>query len=491
MSELHQNTAVILSGSAKATAKDGSARILRTGDAAHPGETLTAIGAEALLLANGNTIELAPNQPVAIDDDTLGLSSADTHAVERASVQALAQTVIAANPEAGAFDPNAIVENDATAAGAGQGAEHEGGHSFVELLRLVETVESARYEFPLNPHADAPSASGDPSAAFLAASAASNAPANGQPGEPRVPPTDPEPPAPPSEPPVPPVEPPAPPAEPPADPGSLSLGTWFIAHQGNGNAEQAYAIAEGSKHDSFTFNVQVQGHAGTLEDGASVKVAFDLSGTAKAGEDYFVSVSSKHHEASLEIAGTQLIVTLSGGHGSLNGLPFEVTVTAAADSDAAPETANIDIATVTLYDSQGRAIETGSAWESNDSVQFTIESPSATFHATAGADLLGSDGSIGGEIFQWSLHDLSAQTDVVKSFGAGDTLDLSDVLSSRNHTFEAQASDTPDGTVLLIVETGASGAHEPLSQEILLAGYHSADPAKLAAELIAKGSVIG
>lgn len=81
------------------------------------------------------------------------ISNAEQNVKEPTSLTT--QTVIQPN------DFNALIEEEATAAGLTSGDGEGGGHSFVDINRIVEVVPTASYDFPLNPTGVPPTITGE------------------------------------------------------------------------------------------------------------------------------------------------------------------------------------------------------------------------------------------------------------------------------------------------------------------------------------------
>lgn len=171
--------ATVLSISDQAWARDasGNLRELSVGDALQEGETvITSNGGDVqldfgdnldpALIQDGEQVVMTPelnaDQPVdasdfaALDEDLEALLSAlDDESIDLLDVL------------------------DATAAGAGPGGGADGGHSFVRLARIVESVDPLAFNFGLNELGDPPEEQG---AAFLLAETEVEEPASEQPG---------------------------------------------------------------------------------------------------------------------------------------------------------------------------------------------------------------------------------------------------------------------------------------------------------------------
>ena len=266
---------------------------------------------------------------------------------------------------------------------------------------------------------------------------------------------------------------------------NYNLGDWFISQSGNDNTTQYFDLIEGdSKKSSMDFNVQIKGESDAIPEGAIVKIAFDITGSANVNEDFTLDVDSNFYNVNYFIENNQLIVELSGGSGSLNGLPLSVTVNAIGDNDFRTESFTMDISNISLILEDGREINSGS-WETNDSINFNIISPTTEFEATSDIDTLGNQESFGVEIFSWGTRELQNQEDIVLNFNSGDKLDFQDLLATSNHTFDFNATNSDNGTLITVTDMSSP---ETLVQEILLTNYFAEDLSKLVTDLRTTGS---
>jgi VCBS repeat-containing protein len=151
-------------GEVFAKGADGQMRRLAVGDSVFEGDVIvTANGSSAEITPfSGPAIEIQEQQTVSIDSQVVPAAGND------ATVGAVtplgsteAATVIQAvgAPQAGQ-DFNATLDDDATAAGL-TGGDAGGGHSFVDLLRIVETIPGVGYDFPINPSGTSPIITGE------------------------------------------------------------------------------------------------------------------------------------------------------------------------------------------------------------------------------------------------------------------------------------------------------------------------------------------
>ncbi|WP_265947901.1 retention module-containing protein [Dechloromonas sp. A34] len=133
-----------LSGEAYARDNAGKLRRLKAGDAIREGETVVAgDGAQVvLLLADGREMTVLPGETARLDAEVAALVKPD--ASDSAVVNNPDEFERIAKALATGGDLDALLE-DPAAGVAGPGNE---GHSFVEFLRVVESVDSLSYQFP-------------------------------------------------------------------------------------------------------------------------------------------------------------------------------------------------------------------------------------------------------------------------------------------------------------------------------------------------------
>lgn len=136
----------VLSGQAFARDSAGNTRRLKLGDSIREGESVVAAdGAKVVLtLADGREIDVRPGETARIDAEvaaTIKPDAADSAIVNNQE----GFKKIASAIQAGS-DLDALLDEEAPAAGlAGQGGNE--GHTFVEFLRIVETVDPLAYQF--------------------------------------------------------------------------------------------------------------------------------------------------------------------------------------------------------------------------------------------------------------------------------------------------------------------------------------------------------
>ncbi|UCV29450.1 retention module-containing protein [Ferribacterium limneticum] len=138
-----------LSGQAFARDSAGNMRRLKLGDVIREGESVVAAdGAKLVLaLADGREMSVRPGETVRLDAEVAAAVKPDAADSAVVNNQAGFQKIAKALQSGGDLD--ALLEEEAPAAGlVGQGGNE--GHTFVELLRIVETVDPLAYQFGTN-----------------------------------------------------------------------------------------------------------------------------------------------------------------------------------------------------------------------------------------------------------------------------------------------------------------------------------------------------
>lgn len=128
----------------------GQMRRLSAGDPVFEGDVIiTAAGSSAEITPlNGPVLNVAEQQTISVDGSVVSAAPDPTAGSVSLQAAATATTVIQAGAQSQDF--NTQLEDEAAAAGlAGGGAD--GGHSFVNLLRIVEGIGGVAYDFPINP----------------------------------------------------------------------------------------------------------------------------------------------------------------------------------------------------------------------------------------------------------------------------------------------------------------------------------------------------
>ncbi|MFZ2367898.1 MAG: retention module-containing protein, partial [Azonexus sp.] len=137
-----------LSGEAFARDAAGKLRRLKLGDAIREGESVVASdGSQVLLkLTDGREIEVRPGEVAKLDAEVAALVKPDATDSAVADHGKGFEKITKALTRGGSLD--ALLEEEAPAAGAAQGGNE--GHTFVEFLRVVETVDPLSFQFGTN-----------------------------------------------------------------------------------------------------------------------------------------------------------------------------------------------------------------------------------------------------------------------------------------------------------------------------------------------------
>jgi len=136
-----------LTGAAFARDNAGNTRRLKTGDVIREGETVSATdGSEAMLkLADGRDLLVRPGLPVRLDSEVAAMIKPDATDSALSVSKKGFQKIAKALSSGGSLDT--LLDEDAPAAGGVAGGGNE-GHTFIELLRIAESVAGANgYQF--------------------------------------------------------------------------------------------------------------------------------------------------------------------------------------------------------------------------------------------------------------------------------------------------------------------------------------------------------
>ncbi len=130
---------------------DGQMRRLRTGDKIFEHDAIiTAAGSSIEITPfNGSPLNIAEQQTVVMDNQVFSSAPDATSGGVSPLVAAEAARIIQGNNP----DFNAQLDEEAAAAGLTGGGQNS-GHSFVQLLRIVENLDPVGYGFPPNPFLD-------------------------------------------------------------------------------------------------------------------------------------------------------------------------------------------------------------------------------------------------------------------------------------------------------------------------------------------------
>jgi hypothetical protein len=137
---------------------EGKLRRLAAGDSIFEGEVIvTANGSLAdIAMHNGASLIVNEQQSVAVDTEvTAAALDTSTGAIAPLGSTEALKIIQAATPGS-ALDINALLENEAAAAGFSASGSADGGHNFVNLLRILENLSGVEYEIPVNPTGNAP-----------------------------------------------------------------------------------------------------------------------------------------------------------------------------------------------------------------------------------------------------------------------------------------------------------------------------------------------
>ncbi|MBU2450691.1 MAG: retention module-containing protein, partial [Gammaproteobacteria bacterium] len=136
----------VLSGQAFARDSAGNTRRLKLGDSIREGESVVAgDGAKVVLtLADGRELDVRPGETARIDAEVAAAIKPDATDSAVANNPDGFKKIASAIQSGGDLD--SLLEEEAPAAGLpGQGGNE--GHTFVEFLRIVETVDPLAYQF--------------------------------------------------------------------------------------------------------------------------------------------------------------------------------------------------------------------------------------------------------------------------------------------------------------------------------------------------------
>jgi len=141
---------------------EGEMRRVQAGDPIFEGDVIiAAAGASAeISLLNGSPSLFVSDQQIVAIDEQVATTAPDATA---GAVSQLGSTEAAkvVQTVAGASDLDALLDEEAPAAGLTAGDTTDGGHTFVDLVRVIEAVPGAAYEFPINPTGTPPVIEGE------------------------------------------------------------------------------------------------------------------------------------------------------------------------------------------------------------------------------------------------------------------------------------------------------------------------------------------
>ena len=149
-------------GEVFARGEDGKMRRLNIGDQVFEHDVIvTANGSAAdISMFNAPPLSVAEQQTVSLDAQVTAVAPDTTAASVAPLGSSEAAKVIQTVATGSGLDVNALLEDDAAAAGLTGGDGADGGHTFVDLMRIVENVPGAGYDFPLYGPGAAPTLQG-------------------------------------------------------------------------------------------------------------------------------------------------------------------------------------------------------------------------------------------------------------------------------------------------------------------------------------------
>ncbi len=138
-----------IQGQAFIRAEDGSRRPLKVGDLVHEGEIiLTADNSRVELeFNNGNQFLLRANETVTLDAAVVGSELPEPRNAALLDRVGELADITRAIAEGSSLDQ--LLEE--TAAGLSGGGSNDGGHGFVQLLRIAEALDPAGYNYQFGP----------------------------------------------------------------------------------------------------------------------------------------------------------------------------------------------------------------------------------------------------------------------------------------------------------------------------------------------------
>jgi len=148
-------------GEVFARSAGGEMRRLTMGDQVFEGEVIiSANGSSAEITPyDGPLINVAEQQTVVLDSEVMNTAPDPTANAISPLTGTEAATVIQAAGDT-VLDLNALLENEAAAAGL-IGGDAQEGHTFVDLVRIVEAIPNNAYDFPVNPTGTPPTITGN------------------------------------------------------------------------------------------------------------------------------------------------------------------------------------------------------------------------------------------------------------------------------------------------------------------------------------------
>ncbi|WP_412478529.1 retention module-containing protein [Azonexus sp. IMCC34839] len=145
-------------GEVFARGEDGKMRRLNIGDQVFEHDVIVTANGSAVDISmfNAPPLSVAEQQTVSLDAQVTAVAPDATAASVAPLGSSEAAKVIQTVATGSGLDVNALLEDDAAAAGLTGGDGADGGHTFVDLMRIVENVPGAGYEFPVYGPGSAP-----------------------------------------------------------------------------------------------------------------------------------------------------------------------------------------------------------------------------------------------------------------------------------------------------------------------------------------------
>ena len=149
-------------GEVFARGEDGKMRRLNTGDQVFEHDVIvTANGSAAdISMFNAPPLSINEQQTISVDAQVTAVAPDATAGSVAPLGSSEAAKVIQTVATGSGLDVNALLEDDAAAAGLTGGDGADGGHTFVDLMRIVENVPGAGYDFPTYAPGSAPTIQG-------------------------------------------------------------------------------------------------------------------------------------------------------------------------------------------------------------------------------------------------------------------------------------------------------------------------------------------
>lgn len=138
-------------GEVFAREEDGKMRRLNVGDQIFEHDVIVTANGSAVDISmfNAPALSVGEQQTIAVDAQVTAVAPDETAGAVAPLGSTEAAKVIQTVATGSGLDVNALLAEDAAAAGLTGGDGADGGHTFVDLMRIVENVPGANYDFPL------------------------------------------------------------------------------------------------------------------------------------------------------------------------------------------------------------------------------------------------------------------------------------------------------------------------------------------------------